>query len=75
MTGSSELSTKRKLLEKQGCLLKKPKTVLELIVRLESEGRKTITPTKHEAGKGLMTSPSTTQEKPPVLLGKIQNMP
>ena len=68
VTGSSELSTKRTLLEKQGRLLKKPKIVLELIVRLKSEGRKTITPTKHGAGKGLMTGPSTTQEKPPVLL-------
>ena len=68
VTGSSELSTKRKLLEKQGRLLKKPKTVLELIMRLKSEGRKTITPTKHGAGKGLITGPSTTQEKPPVLL-------
>ena len=35
---------------------------------LESEGRKTVTPAKHGVGKGLMKGPSTTQEKPPVLL-------
>ena len=35
---------------------------------LEAEGRKTITPAKHGAGKGLMKVLSTTQEKPPVLL-------
>ena len=35
---------------------------------LEAEGRKTITPAKHGVGKGLMMGPSTTQEKPPVLL-------
>ena len=68
VTGSSEPSTKRKLPEKQGYLPKKPKTVLEPVVGLEAEGRKTITPTKHGAGKGLMTSPSTAQEKPPIFL-------
>ena len=67
VTGSSESSTKSKLLEKQGRLPKKPKTVLEPVVGLEAEGRKTITPTKHGAGKGLMKGSSTTQEKPPVL--------
>ena len=60
MTGSSESSTKRKLLEKQGRLPKKPKTVLEPVMGLEAEGRKTITPTKHGAGKGLMKGPFTT---------------
>ena len=67
-TGSSNPSTKRKLLEKQGRLPKKPKIILEPVVGLESEGRKTVTPTKHGTGKGLMKSPSTTQEKPPILL-------
>ena len=67
-TGSSNPSTKRKLLEKQGRLPKKPKTILEPVVGLEAEGKKTITPTKHGAGNGLMKGPSTTQEKPPVLL-------
>ena len=33
-----------------------------------AEGMKTVTPIKHWAGKGLMKAPSTTQEKPPVLL-------
>ena len=67
-TGLSNPSIKRKLLEKQGCLPKKPKTILEPVVGLEAEGKKTITPTKHRAGNGLMKGPSTTQEKPPVLL-------
>ena len=58
--GSSEPSTKRKLLEKQGRLPKKHKTVLEPIVGLEAEGKKTVTPAKHGAGKGLMKGPSTT---------------
>ena len=75
VTGSSEPSIKRKLLEKQGRLPKKPKTVLEPAVGLEAEGRKTITPAKHGAGKGLMTGPSTTQEKPPVLLREDSNTP
>ena len=66
--GSSKPSTKRKLPEKQGCLPKKRKTVLEPIVGLEAEGRKTITPAKHGAQKGLIKSLSTTQEKPPVLV-------
>ena len=75
VTGSSEPSIKRKFPEKQGCLPKKPKTVLEPIVGLEAKGRKTITPAKHGTGKGLMTGPSTTQEKPPVLLREDSNMP
>ena len=33
-----------------------------------AEGAKTVTPAKHGAGKGPMKAPSTTQEKPPVLL-------
>ena len=68
MTGSSELSTKRKLPEKQGCLPKKPKTILEPVMGLETEGTKTVTPAKHGARKGLMKGPSTTQEKPLILL-------
>ena len=35
---------------------------------LEAEGRKIVTPAKHRARKGLMKGPSTTQEKPLVLL-------
>ena len=60
MTGSSEPSTKRKLPEKQGRLPKKPKTILEPVVGLEAEGRKTVTLAKQGAGKGLMKGSSTT---------------
>ena len=66
--GSSNPSTKRKLLEKQGHLPKKPKTILQPVVGLEAEGKKTVTPTKHGVGKGIMKGLSPTQEKPPVLL-------
>ena len=59
-TGSTNPSTKRKLLEKQGRLPKKPKTILEAVVGLKAKGRKTVTPTKHGVGKGLMKGPSTT---------------
>ena len=67
-TSSSNPSIKRKLPEKQGRLPKKPKTILEPFVGLEAEGKKTITPAKHGAGKGFLKGPSTTQEKPPILL-------
>ena len=67
---SSNPSTKRKHLEKQGHLPKKPKIILERIVGLEAEGKKTVTQAKHGAGKGFMKGPYTTQEKPPVLLHK-----
>ena len=67
-TGLSNSPIKRKLSKKQGRLPKKPKTILEPVVGLEAEGRKTITPVKHGARKDLMKGPSTTQEKPPVLL-------
>jgi len=67
-TGSSNPSTKRKLSEKQGHLPKKPKTILEPIVGLEGEGKKTITPAKHRVGKGFMKGLSTTQEKPSIIL-------
>ena len=59
---------KRKPQEKQSRQPKKPKIVLEPVVGLEAEGMKTVTPTKHGVGKGLMKGPSTTQEKPPILL-------
>ena len=61
-------STKRKVLPKQDRAPKKPKIPLELIMGLEVEGAKTVTPAKHGVGKGFMKGPSTTQEKPPVLL-------
>ena len=59
-TGSSNLFTKRKQLEKQGCLPKKPKIILEPVMGLEAEGKKTVTLAKHGAGKGFMKGPSTT---------------
>jgi len=43
-TGSSDSSTKRKLLEKQDHLPKKPKITLELVMGLKAEGKKTVTP-------------------------------
>jgi len=64
-TGSSNPSTKRKQLPKRDRPAKKPKVPLEPAVGLMAEGAKTVTPVKHEAGKGPM---STHQEKPPVLL-------
>ena len=66
--GTSNPSTKRKPLPKGDHPAKKPKVPLEPVVRLMAEGMKTVTPVKHEAGKGLMKAPSTNQEKPPVLL-------
>ena len=33
-----------------------------------AEGAKTVNPMKHGAGKGLMKTPSTSQEKPPILV-------
>ena len=64
----SNPSIKRKLLEKQGRLPKKPKFILEPIVGLEAEGKKKVTPGKHGARNGFMKGPFTTQEKRPVLL-------
>ena len=66
--GSSNLSTKRKQLSKGDCPPKEPKVPLETVVGLMAEGTKTVTPVKHEAGKGPMKAPSTSQEKSPVLL-------
>ena len=40
--GSSNPSTKRKMLEKQGRLPKKLKTILEPVVGLEAKGRKMV---------------------------------
>ena len=65
---SSNPVIKRKLSEKQCRLPKKPKTILEPVVGLEAEGKKTVTPDKHGVGKGLMKGLSSTQEKPPVRL-------
>ena len=67
-TGSSNPSTKMKQLPKGDCPAKKPKVPLEPVVRLMAEGTKAVTSVKHKAGKGPMKAPSTSQEKPPVLL-------
>ena len=67
-TGSSNPSTKRKQPSKGDHPPKKPKVPLEPIVGLMAEGAKTVTPMKHGAGKGLMKTPSTSQEKPSILL-------
>ena len=45
-----------------------PKVTMEPVVGLEAKGAKTVTPTKHGAGKGFMKGSSTSQKKPPVLL-------
>ena len=68
--GSTNPSTKRKQLEKTGCLSKKPKTVPEPIVGLQAEAKKTVTHPGYEKGKGLMTGSVPVTEKPPVLLRK-----
>ena len=60
--------SKRKQPSKGDRPLKKPKVPLEPIVGLMAEGAKTVTPVKHEAGKGLMKGPSSEPKKPPPLL-------
>ena len=67
-TGSSKPSTKRRLSSKGDRAPKKPKVSLEPVVGLMAEGAKTMTPTKHGAGKGLMIPPSSSQKKLLVLL-------
>ena len=66
-TVASNPSIKRKPLPKGDRPAKKPKVSLVPVVGLMAEG-KTVTPVKHEAGKGLMKAPSTIPEKPPILL-------
>ena len=67
-TGSSNPSTKRKQLPKGDRPAKKPKVPLEPVVGLMAKGAKTVTQVKQGVGKGLMKAPSTTQDKPPVLI-------
>ena len=66
-TVASNPYVKRKLVPKGDCQAKKPNVSLEPVVGLMAEG-KTITPVKHEAGKGFMKASSTIPKKPPVLL-------
>ena len=65
---SSNPSIKRKQPSKGDRPPKKPKVLLEPVVGLMAEGAKTVTLVKHGASKGFMKAPSTSQEKPPVLL-------
>ena len=66
--GSSKPSAKRRLPSKVDRAPKKPKVSVEPVVGLMAEGVKTVTPTKHEAGKGLMIPLPGSQKKPPALL-------
>ena len=74
-TSSSKSSIKRRMPSKGDRAPKKPKVSLEPVVGLMAEGAKTITPAKHEAGKGLMVAPPGSQKKPPSYSAKILNMP
>ena len=67
-TGSSKLSTKRRLPSKGDHAPKKPKVSLEPVVGLMAKGVKTVTPAKHGASKGLIIALPDSQKKPPVLL-------
>ena len=66
-TGLANPFTKRKQAKKSNHLPKKPKTVLELVVGLNAETKKMVTPLGQGKGKGFMKGPSVTK-KPPVLL-------
>ena len=66
-TGSSRPSAKRPML-KGDCAPKKQRVSTEPVIGLMAEGNKTVTPTKHGGGKGLMVPPPGSQKKPPVLL-------
>ena len=66
-TSSSKPSAKRPLL-KGDRAPKKQRVSTEPIIGLMAEGNKTVTPTKHGGGKGLMVPPPGSQKKPPVLL-------
>ena len=66
--GSSKPSTKKRPLSKGDRAPKKQKVSTEPVIGLMVEGNKTVTPAKHEGGKGLMVPPPGSQKKPPVLL-------
>ena len=66
--GLSKQSTKKRPLVKGDRAPKRTKVSLEPIVGLMAKGTKTTTPSKHGAGKGLMTSPPGSQKKLLVLL-------
>ena len=56
-TGSSKPSAKKRLLPKRDHAPKKQKVSTEPVIGLMAEGTKTLTPTKHGGGKGLMVPP------------------
>ena len=66
--GSANPSTKGKQQEKADRLPKRPKVVLEPVVGLKAEAKKTVTKPSPEKGKGLMMGSAPTTEKVPVLL-------
>ena len=66
-TGSSRPLAKR-LMPKVDRAPKKQKVSTEPVIGLMAEGKKTVTPAKPGAGKGLMVPPPGSQKKPPVLL-------
>ena len=66
-TGSSKPSAKKKPLPKGDRAPKKQKVSSKPVLGLMAEGTKTMTPTKHGGGKGLMIPPPGSQKKPPVL--------
>ena len=66
-TGSSRPLAKKPM-PKVDRAPKKQKVSTEPIIGLMAEGKKTVTPAKPGAGKGLMVPPPGSQKKPPVLL-------
>ena len=66
--GSANPSTKGKQQKKADHLPKRPKVVLEPVVGLKAEAKKTVTKPSPEKGKGLMMGSAPTIEKVPVLL-------
>ena len=66
-TGLSRPSAKRPML-KGDRAPKKQRVSTEPVIGLMVKGNKTVTPTKHGGGKGLMVPPPGSQKKPPVLL-------
>ena len=66
-TGSSRPLAKRPM-PKVDRAPKKQKVLTEPVIGLMAEGKKTVTPAKPGAGKGLMVPPPSSQKKPPVLL-------
>ena len=72
--GSAIPSSKRKQLEKGDCHPpKKPKIILESVVGLKAEGKKTIIKPGLGKGKGLMMGSDPFADKVPVLLREGSN--